>query len=1037
MPELIDGVARERFRLEWDRNFAVSANAGSGKTTAISERIAAMALSADAARLLPKTAVVTFTKKAAAQMGQRARSVLSRRLVERGAASLAPLDHLERAFFGTIHSFCLLLAQRYGQTLGLNLNPTVVPEDDGTLWETFLEQDSMQFAELTSEQIDAFLRHVPLENLFELARTLDAVTARTFLDRRPVGLPPPPEDAMLQQLLEIVPKGAGRKNCEISQEGARAWARRFREEKGFLPPYECTGSAARLNELATAWMAPLKLWLADAGATLAAELATRYRAFRFERGVQTYADQVEAALRVLRQPAVLDAIRGEGWRVVLDEAQDTDAHQFAVLAEITRPVGAPLATWPTGGGEPPRPGHFCLVGDGQQAIYGGRADIRNFLRYVEAFARGDGGELLAFQVTFRAPRQVIAWLNRGFPAAFGPDREHNLGLAAADEVTRTLLQVAYVPLEASPANEEGLINCLPLVLPPTLPSKVESWQQEEARQLALFLAAHGPGAVGARDWGEVCLLAPRNDWLLTARGALEAAGLKVALLLRKNRNGDHPVYAWLAGLLSVVADPENAFEWFGVLREIFAVSDSLLADELRDKSGFRWDTPEEHPEPLRSALAALRPWLLQVDDEGLILGEFALGLARDCGLEEKARRLDPSGGLAGELDRLLAEATTLGLEGMTPRGWLRELLQHLDEGRPSGKPEEDAINLLTAHSAKGLEWPVVIPLGLWRGIGKAPETGLRLVAEGGQAARVYFDAQSLPAETREARERERLRELVRLLYVAFTRVRRHLIVPWHAEFGGRQRTKSFAELWASNDLFETLPRLDGRVLLEPADPAPSAQTVPEVLRPFRAEAGPLPGRILPHQLSEKPDQVRGARHESALDVVLPSIEADDAIDYGLWWHETLEFWPWSQGAKEEENYLASALAAAESLGFRPRAEAESSRLRQSAAWRDLTAARWRRLAELSVFAPLRENAWIDGVVDLTLHDPDGRELWIVDWKTNRRRAEERDADVLQRLVAEYRPQLAAYGTSLAPFFPGHRVRLLVYSTAVGDWAEVG
>jgi len=40
---LIDGWDRERFRDDWTTNFAVSANAGSGKTTAISERLAAMA----------------------------------------------------------------------------------------------------------------------------------------------------------------------------------------------------------------------------------------------------------------------------------------------------------------------------------------------------------------------------------------------------------------------------------------------------------------------------------------------------------------------------------------------------------------------------------------------------------------------------------------------------------------------------------------------------------------------------------------------------------------------------------------------------------------------------------------------------------------------------------------------------------------------------------------------------------------------------------------------------------------------------------
>ena len=65
---LVDQPARDRFRDEWDANFAVSANAGSGKTTAISERLAAMALAPGGAARLKKTAVVTYTKKAAAQI---------------------------------------------------------------------------------------------------------------------------------------------------------------------------------------------------------------------------------------------------------------------------------------------------------------------------------------------------------------------------------------------------------------------------------------------------------------------------------------------------------------------------------------------------------------------------------------------------------------------------------------------------------------------------------------------------------------------------------------------------------------------------------------------------------------------------------------------------------------------------------------------------------------------------------------------------------------------------------------------------------
>src|ERR1035437_10147924 len=175
---LIDQVARDRFRDEWEANLAVSANAGSGKTTAISERLAAMALAPDGAERLRKTAVVTYTKKAAAQIEQRARQVLLRRITAAGGRDPSPLDNLERAFFGTIHSFCLKLAQTYGQTVGINLNPTVVAEDDAALWEEFVEQDPMEFGGLNAAELAAFLRHVPLESIFEFARTLDATTAR-------------------------------------------------------------------------------------------------------------------------------------------------------------------------------------------------------------------------------------------------------------------------------------------------------------------------------------------------------------------------------------------------------------------------------------------------------------------------------------------------------------------------------------------------------------------------------------------------------------------------------------------------------------------------------------------------------------------------------------------------------------------------------------------------------------------------------------------------------------------------------------------
>lgn len=1043
MPELVDQVARDRFSREWERNFAVSANAGSGKTTAISMRLATMARDPAGAAVLRRTAIVTYTRKAAGQIGQKARQELFKQLRREGARDLSPLDRLEQAFFGTIHSFCLMLAQTYGQAAGINLNPTLVAENDEGLWEEFLEDDSMQFSALGAAELSIFLRHVSLEAIFPLARELDQVTASQLKLRR-VGPPASPSPEAFDRLLALPAKGNGAKNILASQGAAREWERAWRTDDGFLPLFEPIGSASSLVAESLAWMAPLKTWLAESAAILAAELAGRYRAWRFERGVQTYPDQIDAAMAVLRDDVMLDRIRSEGWRIVLDEAQDTDPQQFAVLVEVTRPAGAQRGAWPAAEKKTapgPRPGHFCMVGDGQQAIYGSRADIGNFLRHVDAFRRGDSGELLEFKVTFRAPRAVIATLNATLPPAFGRERAYNFGIAPADDAPEPFLQVPFVPLAAGGHNFEGARRRFQLALPGAPVSGVDEWMAEEARQLATRLLFLGPGGVGARDWGEIAVLAPRNDWLVTIRKEFEASGLKVALQTKRLRNGDNPAYAWLTGLLAVCTDPENTFEWYGVLREVFAVSDALLAAELKRHGQFAWEEPEMHPEPLAGALACVRPFVLRANDEGRSLASFIDELAQTCALRGRLNQIDSSGTLGEELDRLMAEAAEAGLAGASPRDWWRSLLTKIDEGRPSGKPSGDAINLLTVHSAKGLEWPVVILAGWWRGIGKAPERGLRLIrgaAGDGAGWRVYFDQASLPSQTREARERERYRELTRLMYVALTRAMRVLIIPAGEDFGGRATSRpSFAELWGES--LDSWPTLDESISSEVSGPLhgigrPLLPASREGWIPSRP-APPLPARLLPHQLGRGADRVRTVRHDTGVEELSPP-GGEEAIDYGLWWHETMEFIPWGTSAERLQRYAEQAFVRADAAGFGERGRHEWRLFVTGSVWTTLNEPRWTRLSELGVFAPLGPEGWIDGVVDLVMHDPLRKELWIIDWKTNRRRDAESNDAFLERLRTEYTSQLRAYGRGLRPFFPNHVLRGWLYASALGGWVEI-
>jgi ATP-dependent exoDNAse (exonuclease V) beta subunit len=590
-----------------------------------------------------------------------------------------------------------------------------------------------------------------------------------------------------------------------------------------------------------------------------------------------------------------------------------------------------------------------------------------------------------------------------------------------------------------PANIEGAAWRLPIEALPVAGKKpgTDKKLAHEARQLSRFLAAGGPGAVGAANWGDICVLAPRNAWLQVIRDELEVAGLKTALQTRRNRNGDNPVYAWLCGLLAVVCDPENTFEWVGVLREIFVVSDSAIADAIRSGGGrLRWDEPEGLEEPLAGAFRALAPLVDRADLEGESLERFAADLVEACGLAGKARILDPEGGLADELARLLARAAEIGLDGGGARAWLRELLGSVDDFRAAGRPASDAINLLTAHSAKGLEWPVVIPVGLWRKIAERKPNGLRIVAAGEGGPRVVLDNEGISDSARLSLERAHLREKVRLLYVTLTRARTALVIPWT---GYPAEKESFAWIWGVDpNAMDPIPQATAPGAGSADAPAVAAARQPVAPGPRQVSpAPPLPRRVLPHQLASLPDLARAARHESSLEVPTPAKDASDPLEYGIWWHESLEFMPWAAPPGTVQAHGIASLAKAREMGFEARGREEWERLLESDPWRLIRDPRWTRLAEVGVFAPFPPDGWIDGVIDLVLHDPVAGELWIVDWKTNRRGPGEGDAALLERLSVDYEKQLSAYGSSAGASFPGCKLRLWVYSTVAGLWAGVG
>jgi ATP-dependent exoDNAse (exonuclease V) beta subunit len=99
------------------------------------------------------------------------------------------------------------------------------------------------------------------------------------------------------------------------------------------------------------------------------------------------------------------------------------------------------------------------------------------------------------------------------------------------------------------------------------------------------------------------------------------------------------------------------------------------------------------------------------------------------------------------------------------------------EGRPDA--EEQSVALITIHAAKGLEWPIVIPINM-TGTPKA-ETSLMHDRRTGRFAIPVLGIEPAAYDAVKSwNEQELARERVRLWYVAATRARDLLVLPRHS-----------------------------------------------------------------------------------------------------------------------------------------------------------------------------------------------------------------------------------------------------------------
>jgi exodeoxyribonuclease V beta subunit len=448
-----------------------------------------------------------------------------------------------------------------------------------------------------------------------------------------------------------------------------------------------------------------------------------------------------------RGPAALQRLRERYQAVLVDEFQDTDPVQWRILRRSFH-------------------GHrpLVLVGDPKQAVYRFRgADVHSYLA-----ARADAEHVRTLRTNWRSSPDVVA------------------GVAAV--VGRAPLGHADIRVVEVTAGRPGSV--LPDSVPgPAVRLRVVPRDGRILTREGLVKVASGRDAVVADVVAEVTgLLAGAGSGL---------APSDVAVLVRANSEAEHVCAALSdAGVPSVVASRATVFrseasqEW----QLLLAALDQPYRRQLRRRLalsplvGYTVTDLDERGAEIDDELGRqLRAWLTRLQQRGVAALFEAVCADRD--LPRRLRERPGGERLLTDvrhLAELLHEQALAGAAGVRELlDWLRRRSSEREQGGSERmrrlETDAAAVQVVTVHASKGLQFPVVLVPFAWhhavvgdqhrQSVVFHDDTGRRVRDVGGPQHAGWAE------HTRRTR-REDADDELRLAYVALTRAQARVVVWW-------------------------------------------------------------------------------------------------------------------------------------------------------------------------------------------------------------------------------------------------------------------
>ncbi|SFO05036.1 exodeoxyribonuclease V beta subunit [Pseudonocardia ammonioxydans] len=466
--------------------------------------------------------------------------------------------------------------------------------------------------------------------------------------------------------------------------------------------------------------------------------------------------RLAAALRdPVRGPAARERLRSRYSVVLVDEFQDTDPLQWEILSHAFHE--APRTT-------------LVLIGDPKQAIYAFRgADVHSYLRAAEAATQ---------RRTLDTNRRSDAALLESLDAVFGEAALGDDGIVvhrvAAAHHGRRLVAAQDAPLRLRTVDRDRLD------LTGRGLGRAPGARQVVARDVALDLSRllDGSARYAGRELrpGQVAVLVRTNAQGQLVRDACADAGVPAVLTGSTSVFTTPVAQDWLT-LLEAVEQPQRSLRLrtAALTRFVgYTVADLCGpdADRLVDQLG-----------------ADLRAWHQVLADRGVAALQEAV-FARYSPAQRLLGRPDGERDLTdlrhiGQVLHSAALERHLGPTALTE--WLRHRIGEAARDTSAERSrrlesDADAVQIVTVHRSKGLEFPVVyLPFAWDRWVNDTPDPLLYHDAADGRPRRLLdVGGPSGPDRARRTalHQAEEAGEDLRLLYVALTRACSQVVAWW-------------------------------------------------------------------------------------------------------------------------------------------------------------------------------------------------------------------------------------------------------------------